>query len=184
MSGVARRLVIWLLAVSAAVMLCERGHRTLSHGVCPVASFTPPTIRVRLEGIPSKRGIYNLPAGGTVETVIIMALQRVPLSMQGKTILTRRLCDGNVVRILGDISQCAELVVEMVSVQERMVLGIPLDPSAMSESEWELLPGIGPSLARRIEVDRQRNGGFRSCQDLLRVPGIGPSTLEKISRYF
>lgn len=188
MIGFARRLIVWLLAVSAAVMLYTRGHGTLRPGAHPVASFfalsPSSTIRVGLEGIPSKSGIYELPAGCTVEAVIIMALQRVPSSMRGKAVLTQRLCDGSVVRVLGDVSQSAELVLEMLSVQQRVVLGIPLDPSAMSESDWEQLPGIGPTLARRIVADRQRNGGFRSCQDLLRVTGVGPSTLEKIRCYF
>lgn len=186
---VVRRLIVWLLAVSAALILYTRGHGTLRPGVYPVASFRAApsslrTIRVKLEGIPSKSGIYELPAGGTVETVIIMALKRIPSSMMSKPVLTQRLCDGNLVKVLGDISEHPELVVEIVSVRERMVLGIPLNPSMLSEREWELLPGIGPALARRIVADRQRNGGFRSCQDLLRVPGIGPSTLEKIASYF
>ena len=46
--------------------------------------------------------------------------------------------------------------------------------------EWTLLEGIGETLARRIVDDRDRNGPFRSVDDLSRVKGIGPKTLARI----
>src|SRR2546429_39605 len=42
------------------------------------------------------------------------------------------------------------------------------------------LPGVGPTLAERIEEYRQVNGGFRSVDELTKVLGIGRATLEKI----
>lgn len=44
----------------------------------------------------------------------------------------------------------------------------------------ERLPRIGPSLARRIVDDRTERGPFRTVDDLDRVRGIGPATLEAI----
>jgi competence protein ComEA len=35
-------------------------------------------------------------------------------------------------------------------------------------------------LARRIVADREQNGPFRSVDDLARVKGIGPKTLEHL----
>jgi competence protein ComEA len=46
--------------------------------------------------------------------------------------------------------------------------------------EWGQLDGIGDALARRIVADREQNGPFRSIDDLRRVKGIGPKTLEKL----
>lgn len=46
--------------------------------------------------------------------------------------------------------------------------------------DWMQLEGIGPALAHRIEADRRLNGPFRSIDDLRRVSGIGPVTLERI----
>ncbi len=45
------------------------------------------------------------------------------------------------------------------------------------------LPRIGPALARRIIEQRQQQGPFRSSEDLLKVRGIGPKTLEGIRPY-
>jgi competence protein ComEA len=42
------------------------------------------------------------------------------------------------------------------------------------------LPGVGESLARRIEESRQHYGEFREVDDLRRVGGIGPQTLERL----
>jgi len=42
------------------------------------------------------------------------------------------------------------------------------------------LNGIGPALAKKILIDRQMNGPFRSSIDLQRVSGIGPKTVENM----
>jgi competence protein ComEA len=45
------------------------------------------------------------------------------------------------------------------------------------------MPDIGPELARRIVADRQERGPFRDLDDLRRVRGIGPRTLEAMKPY-
>jgi len=47
----------------------------------------------------------------------------------------------------------------------------------------EALPGIGEVLAQRIVDYRSENGPFRRIEDLLKVSGIGPATLEKIKDF-
>jgi competence protein ComEA len=46
--------------------------------------------------------------------------------------------------------------------------------------EFRQLDGIGETLAHRIVEDREQNGPFQSIDDLRRVRGIGPKTLERI----
>lgn len=55
-----------------------------------------------------------------------------------------------------------------------------LNVNTATAAELELLPGIGPALAGRIVEDRGANGPFKSVDDLDRVQGIGPKTLERI----
>jgi competence protein ComEA len=44
----------------------------------------------------------------------------------------------------------------------------------------EALPGIGEVRAQDIINYREQNGLFRNINELLKVPGIGPATYEKI----
>ena len=46
--------------------------------------------------------------------------------------------------------------------------------------ELEALPGIGPSVARRIVEHREKNGPFRRPADLLNVKGVGAKTYEAL----
>jgi competence protein ComEA len=41
------------------------------------------------------------------------------------------------------------------------------------------LDGVGPSKAQAIVDYRQKNGPFRTAEDLLKVQGIGPRVLEQ-----
>lgn len=55
-----------------------------------------------------------------------------------------------------------------------------IDLNSATPAELELLPRIGPALAARIVEDRQTRGPYRSLEDLDRVRGIGPMTVEKL----
>jgi competence protein ComEA len=53
----------------------------------------------------------------------------------------------------------------------------------INEADWpelSLLPGVGETLARRIVESRSAQGRFADLDDLRRVRGIGPKTLERI----
>ncbi|MGD9688967.1 MAG: ComEA family DNA-binding protein [Phycisphaerales bacterium] len=56
----------------------------------------------------------------------------------------------------------------------------PINLNTAGATELQLLPGIGPALAARIIADREANGPFASVEDLDRVRGIGPRTIEKL----
>lgn len=58
-----------------------------------------------------------------------------------------------------------------------------IDLNRASAGELRVLPGIGPRLSERIVLDREANGPFRTLDDLRRVPGIGPITVENISSW-
>jgi competence protein ComEA len=60
------------------------------------------------------------------------------------------------------------------------VIGGPTRINAASAIELEVLPGIGPQMARRIVEARLAGGRFQRLEDLARVKGIGPRTLEKL----
>ncbi|MBI4820182.1 MAG: DUF655 domain-containing protein [Deltaproteobacteria bacterium] len=53
----------------------------------------------------------------------------------------------------------------------------------MNAGELSLVPGIGAKLAQRIVEDRERNGPFRSVEEVDRVRGIGPVLTRRLSEY-
>jgi len=83
---------------------------------------------------------------------------------------------------LGRVSGSGErgCVVSPLPERCRYLLGMPLNVNRAGEDELELLPGIGPKLARRIVEVRESIGRFSSPEELLRVAGIGKKILQKM----
>lgn len=61
--------------------------------------------------------------------------------------------------------------------------GQTLDINTASEAELTQLPGVGPSLARRIVEYREANGPFATVDDLQNVSGIGSSKFAKMEQF-
>ncbi len=62
---------------------------------------------------------------------------------------------------------------------ERLALGLPIDPNLAGERELSFVPGLSPRLARAVVEHRAASGPFASVDDLLAVKGIGPRRLEQ-----
>ena len=58
--------------------------------------------------------------------------------------------------------------------------GQQIDLNKATVEDLQLLPRIGPSLAKRIVEGRAARGSFSQVDDLLRIRGIGPKTLERL----
>lgn len=58
-----------------------------------------------------------------------------------------------------------------------------IDLNAADAATLSLLPRIGPTLAARIVDDRRANGPFASVDDVARVRGVGPRTVENMRKY-
>ncbi|MFQ6758356.1 MAG: hypothetical protein D9V46_06710 [Deltaproteobacteria bacterium] len=55
-----------------------------------------------------------------------------------------------------------------------------VDINKATAKELNGLQGIGPAKAQAIVEYRQKNGQFKSTQDLSKVKGIGPKIVEKL----
>ena len=58
-----------------------------------------------------------------------------------------------------------------------------VDLNSAQWPELTVLPGVGETIAKRIVADREQNGPFRDFDDLRRIRGIGPRTLERLTPY-
>ncbi len=65
----------------------------------------------------------------------------------------------------------------------RQTVRFQLDVNEADWPEISVLPEVGETLARRIVESRSADGPFADLDDLQRVRGIGPKTLERIRPY-
>lgn len=65
-----------------------------------------------------------------------------------------------------------------IETAEPIAIAFRIDVNRAEWPELALMPNIGEQLAKRIVADRTERGPFKEIDDLLRVRGIGPRTLE------
>ena len=59
----------------------------------------------------------------------------------------------------------------------------PINLNTATSTELQQVPGIGPSTADKILKMRKSYGQFKSVDDLSAIKGIGPKRLEKMRKY-
>ena len=69
-----------------------------------------------------------------------------------------------------------------VQQSKRLPLNESLNPNTANKEQLEMIPGIGPSTAQKI-IDARLGQAFDTLNDLLSVSGIGQRTLEKMQPY-
>jgi competence protein ComEA len=55
-----------------------------------------------------------------------------------------------------------------------------IDLNAATKAELLQMPGVGESLAERIDAYRREYGAFRQVDEITRIHGVGPATLERL----
>jgi competence protein ComEA len=180
-----RRLILWTMMFALTVMLYIKSHWT-GHQTGPVVFLRdqPEGLKVKVAGNVVFPGIYQFPEKSDLRTVIKMAVPSAEQEDLRGFSPDVKLKTGDVVELLRGSSQRIDITVNKMQANEKIILGIPLDPNLMDAAEWDSLTGIGPVLALRIVDDRQLNGDFRSVADLKRVPGIGKNKIKSLERYF
>lgn len=62
----------------------------------------------------------------------------------------------------------------------RATPGAPVNLNAASLAQLQSLPGVGPSTAQRILDYRQKNGAFKKIEELMNVKGLGEKSFLKL----
>jgi competence protein ComEA len=140
-------------------------------------------ITIEISGSVNRPGLYTYSHPPTVEQVIrdaeglksdqrLLAMRSVITIVRDSTLTIKSAGHG----ILG-------LEERPLSEKSSWILGRPVSINRANEEDLDLIPGIGPGLARRIVSCRQRKGGFTSIEEMMEVDGIKEKTLEKIKGY-
>lgn len=140
--------------------------------------YTTGAIIVKVKGSHDKDGVYRIIDGQKDESANKMTINGAPDFYVGKPVVA---VNGDVFEIT---CKYRRLSGERMTVTELILLGIPLDIRSMSDAGWGALPGIGPSLAKQINLYSQKNGGISSVDELGELPGVGVGKIKKIRSFF
>lgn len=142
-------------------------------------------VSVKVDGNVHHPGIYEASANIMAINVIKMAEPLYPLGRYNiYSAAAHPLQNGSALKFAALPDGSLLVTVDQMTVPERLVLGIPLDITTMSEADFDRLPGIGPALARRIIEYRQKNGGILRVEDLNVVEGVGEKKYKMLLGYF
>lgn len=146
------------------------------------------TIRVYVSGAVVKPGLYDIGVGSRADEAINAAGGFTELANLEKVNLARKLKDGMQVNVptkkLGktvsskyDNKSSKIASEEKFSTTKKQTGNAPIiNINTASAAELEQLPGIGPAMAQRIILQREKEK-FASVDDLLKVKGIGKAKL-------
>ena len=144
---------------------------------------TPEPIFVYLTGAVLHPGVYQVPPESHLVDVIQLAGGFAEGADLNQVNLAEKVVDGSRVNIPG----AAEIPTPQLTIGGNGLLVTPTPPAGelvnlntASAAVLEQLPGIGPTTAQKIVEYRQANGPFTRVEDLLKIPGIGPASLEEI----
>lgn len=142
---------------------------------------TEKPIVIHITGAVPRPGVYALAQGSRVQDAISAAGGFLADADKTGINLARALEDGEQL----DIPYVTG-VSPVLGTEEVPLVTVPASSSELinintaSQTELESLPGIGPTTAQKIIAYREANGPFVTTQDIINVSGIGPGTYERI----
>ncbi|HET7011273.1 MAG TPA: ComEA family DNA-binding protein [Anaerolineales bacterium] len=143
----------------------------------PIELLPPPTpspLRIHVAGAVQRPGVYGLAPGSIVEDALRAAGGATSDADVDRINLAAPLTDGERISVPRSVTPAPD------APDDSDPGNGALDLNEATASDLEKLPGIGPGLAQAIIQYRTAHGPFRRVEDLLLVPGIGPSRLAQI----
>lgn len=165
------RLVVVLLlcAIPATIQYCRHAHRQE-----PARIVRPQRIVYELLGKVRHPGIYRYEEEQTIAALAsVCGAEHATQYAGGEVVATgTRLLFNDTGTATGNLNAAVLLSYHL-----------PISLATASARDLELIPGIGPKTAHALIDYREHSGPVQRIEQLLEVRGIGPKTLEKITRY-
>lgn len=138
-------------------------------------------IYIYICGAVKNPGVYQADSGSRLFEVIEMAGGFMPEADRESLNLARNVTDGEQIVVITE-----EAAKKMTAVSENAAAqqdGGPVNINTASLSELTQVSGIGESRAQAIIAYRERNGAFKSVEEIKKVDGIKDGLFSKIKDY-
>ena len=146
-------------------------------------------LTVHIAGAVKTPGVYQLHIGARINDGVVAAggataqadLDSVNLAMllsEGEQIYIPKRNDKPHIIVQPRFTSSSNLNSSNSATNNELQISININTA--TAIELEQLAGVGPSTAKAIIEFRQKNGGFKTVEDLLNVRGIGPAKLSEI----
>ena len=147
----------------------------------PVVTAAPPKpVVVHITGAVVSPDVYHLTSEDRMIDLVEAAGGFLETADKGALNLAQILVDETYVCVPEvEAEETAICRTQPIQVQGSNAATALVDPNTASAIELERLNGIGPAMSARIVEWREQNGEFRTAEDLLAIPGIGPATLDR-----
>lgn len=140
-------------------------------------------IKVHIAGSVVSEGIIELEEGARVADAIDKVGGTTPDANMNQVNLAYKLEDGQKIYIPNQNEEEYKITEGMEGIQTNENINKNnelININTATQTELELLPGIGPSTATKIIDYREENGEFETIDDIKNVPGIGEAKYETI----
>lgn len=142
------------------------------------AEAAPARIAVHVGGAVAEPGVRELDEGARVRDAVDAAGGFAEGAARDALNLARVLVDGEqiVVPTLDEVAAAASGGAGesgRATLEGGTTAGGKVNLNRATAAELDALPGVGPSTAEKIVADREANGPFGTVEDLKRVSGIG-----------
>jgi competence protein ComEA len=127
-------------------------------------------ITIYISGNVESPGVYELPVGSRINDAIEAA---------GGILADSNIDLLNLAQVLSDSDHV--YIPAAAAVRNLEISQININYG--TQEQLETLAGIGSTLAQQIIEYRTENGLFTTIEEIQKVPGIGPSTFEKIKNH-
>ena len=177
-------LLICAIAISVPVFYKSRlSNETYTQAAFSVLSSSHGFVRI--SGDVRHAGIYPIGVNTMTKTAIKMA-EPLSATLNGLSQVDADayLVSGMALHVAVQPDGTLLLKKSQMNVNERLVMKVPLDINALSETDFDRVPGIGPLMAKRIVEYRHKNGGAMAVTDLLLIEGIGEKKYKYLLKYF
>ncbi|HWI51875.1 MAG TPA: helix-hairpin-helix domain-containing protein [Symbiobacteriaceae bacterium] len=153
----------------------------------PVLVAVPEQVVVHVAGAVVSPGVYKLEKGARVGDAIAAAGGALPEGVPDALNLADRLEDGLKISVPTkkelEAAPPPPVAVSGQAAAKPAAAPAKVNVNTGTVAQFDALPNVSPTVAKNIVDYRSKNGPFKKLEDLDKVSGIGPATLEKMRPY-